>query len=85
MAIRGDSAGLEKHYLLDMLGGDAGRILEIGCGDGRLTRKYVETAMQAVGIDLPSALPRDDAEALPESTQIAGASGGRPALSRRQL
>lgn len=75
MAIRGDSAGLEKSYLLDMLRGDGGRILEIGCGDGRLTRKYAGLATQVVGIDLPSTLPRDDSEPLPESVHIASANG----------
>ena len=50
MAIRGDTTGAERHYLLDMLsaGGDA---LEIGCGDGRLTRVYAGLARRVVGID----------------------------------
>ena len=50
MAIRGDATGAERHYLLDMLGA-GGDIMEIGCGDGRLTRKYAALARRAVGID----------------------------------
>ena len=51
MAIRSDSARLEKQYLLDMLAVAGARILEIGCGDGRLTRQYAELAGTVVGID----------------------------------
>ncbi len=75
MAIRSDSAGREKSYLLDMLPGDASCILEIGCGDGRLTQKYADTVTRVIGIDLPSTLPREDTERLPESVSIAAASG----------
>ncbi len=52
MAIRGDSAGLEKKYLLDMLPAAGKRILEIGCGDGRLTYMLAELADAVVGIDV---------------------------------
>ena len=73
MAIRGDSKGLESRYLFDMLPRDIGRVLEIGCGDGRLTRKYADRAAKVVGIDLPGALPRDDkAEGMMD---VAAASG----------
>ena len=75
MAIRGDTSGQEKSYLLDMLGGDVGCVLEIGCGDGRLTRKYAGLASQVVGIDLPSALPRGGFERIPKSVHAAAASG----------
>lgn len=75
MAIRSDVSRLEKHYLLDMLAGAGGCILEIGCGDGRLTRKYADLAARVVGIDLPTALPRAGAEPLGESVSLAGASG----------
>ena len=75
MAIRSDVAGLETSYLLDMLREDAGCVLEIGCGDGRLTRQYADTVAQVFGIDLPWALPREDAERLLESVSIAAASG----------
>lgn len=75
MAIRSDSAGLETSYLLDMLRADAGCVLEIGCGDGRLTRKYADTVAQVFGIDLPSTLAREGSERRPESVSIAAASG----------
>lgn len=77
MAIRSDSTGLERHYLLDMLAGAGGCVLEIGCGDGRLTRQYAEWAARVVGIDLPAALPRAGAEPLGESVSLAAASGAR--------
>ena len=51
MAMRSDSRGLELQYLLDMLSVEGERILEIGCGDGRLTRQYAERAASVVGID----------------------------------
>ena len=75
MAIRGDSSGLEKNYLMDLLPSDVGCILEIGCGDGRLTRKYADLARQVVGVDLPPTLPRAGSEPLPKSVHIAAASG----------
>lgn len=75
MAIRSDSAGLEKSYLLDMLAGDASCVLEIGCGDGRLTRKYADAVAQVIGVDLPATLPREESERLPESVSIAAANG----------
>jgi len=52
MAIRSDTAGTEKRYLLDMLALGDVRILEIGCGDGRLTWQYADLAASVVGIDV---------------------------------
>jgi len=77
MAIRGDSAGLEKQYLLDLLTSDVGSILEVGCGDGRLTRKYADVGRQVIGIDLPSTLPRGKGDALPETVSVVAASALR--------
>ncbi len=57
MAIRNDTARTEKRYLLDMLELGDVRILEIGCGDGRLTWQYADLAASVVGIDVtPAAL-----------------------------
>lgn len=85
MAVRFDTAGHETSYLLDMLAGDAGRVLEIGCGEGRLTRKYVDAAGRVFGIDLPSALPRAGSEPLPESVSLAAASGLRLPFARERF
>ena len=75
MAIRSDGAGNEKSYLRDMLLADFGDVLEIGCGDGRLTRKYADLPRRIVGIDLPETLPRAGAEPLPKNVSLAAASG----------
>jgi ubiquinone/menaquinone biosynthesis C-methylase UbiE len=77
MATRSDTAGNEKSYLRDMLTADVSSVLEIGCGDGRLTRKYADLPRRIVAVDLPETLPRSDAEALPESVFVAAASGVR--------
>ncbi len=73
MAIRNDVTGQERDYLLDMLGGDIGCALEIGCGDGRLTAKYAALAA-IVGIDLPESLPDAGRGAFPERAEVAAAS-----------
>ena len=75
MAIRSDAAGNELSYLLDMLADDPGYVLEVGCGDGRLTRKYAERAARVYGVDLPANLPQAGSERLPESVHFAAASG----------
>ncbi len=62
MAIRGDTTGAESNFLLDMLAADAD-ILEIGCGDGRLTRKYAGLARSVTGIDLGQAGLREARQA----------------------
>ncbi len=75
MAIRGDSSGLERGYLLDMLPREIGRVLEIGCGDGRLTRKYAGQAAHVVGIDLAEAMPSSDRSELASVMALTAASG----------
>lgn len=75
MAIRNDRAGNEKSYLRDMLAADVGDVLEIGCGDGRLTRKYADLPRRIIGVDLPETLPGPGAEPLPETVGLAAASG----------
>ena len=78
MAMRGDSSGQEKSYLLDMLGDDIGCVLEIGYGDGRLTRKYAARATGVVGIDLPRSLVIETESALPPNVRLVAASGTAP-------
>ncbi len=75
MAIRGDTTGQERGYLLDMLPPDIGSVLEIGCGDGRLTRKYAERARHVVGIDLPRSLPGEINGTLGQLMDVAAGSG----------
>lgn len=79
MAIRSDTAGLEKKYLLDMLPAQCNRILEIGCGDGRLTWQYAELADSVVAIDVtPDTLAealRERPEQFCETISILEASG----------
>lgn len=81
MGIRSDTAGLEKKYLLDMLPARCNRILEIGCGDGRLTWQYAQLADSVVGIDVtPDTLAeavRETPERLRETINILEASGVR--------
>ncbi len=52
MAMRMDTAKLEQRYLLDMLDVEGNRILEIGCGTGRMTKLYADDARYVVGIDV---------------------------------
>ncbi|MCY4071141.1 MAG: class I SAM-dependent methyltransferase [Chloroflexi bacterium] len=79
MAIRSDTAGLEKKYLLDMLPAQSNRMLEIGCGDGRLTWQYADLADSLVAIDVtPDTLAealRERPERFCETISILEASG----------
>lgn len=52
MAMRMDTAQQERRYLLDMLDVKDNRILEIGCGEGRMTWLYADTAHHIVAIDV---------------------------------
>ncbi len=52
MDVQKDPEGNETEYLLKCVNVQARRILEIGCGDGRLTWRYASTVKQIVGIDL---------------------------------
>jgi ubiquinone/menaquinone biosynthesis C-methylase UbiE len=52
MAMRKDTAQIERRYLLDMMDIEGKRILEIGCGDGRMTRLYADDAHHVVAIDV---------------------------------
>lgn len=52
MPLRIDVAKTEQRYLLDMIDVTDKHILEIGCGDGRLTWRYADTARHVVCIDV---------------------------------
>lgn len=73
MAIDEDPEGYEITALGAMVPSFAScRVVEIGCGDGRLTRRYADTAESVVAIDpdaeavaeLARDLPRVDARAI---------------------
>ena len=57
MALQKDPEGTETSFLHRSTEFAGQRVLEIGCGDGRLTWRYANTAGSLIGIDL-------DAEAL---------------------
>jgi len=52
MTVQKDPEGTEKKILLQFADFNQRKILEIGCGDGRLTWKYAKTAERVLGIDL---------------------------------
>ncbi len=55
MTTQTDPEGTETRYLLgyaDLAQRSSKRVLEVGCGDGRLTWRYAHAAMQVIGIDL---------------------------------
>lgn len=52
MPIRTDTTGTEKRYILDMLDVENRHILEIGCGDGRMTWQYANLAQNVTAIDV---------------------------------
>lgn len=46
-----DPEEIEIKYLHDIIGLSNTRVLEIGCGDGRLTWHYADSAKDVVGVD----------------------------------
>jgi ubiquinone/menaquinone biosynthesis C-methylase UbiE len=52
MDVQKDPERNETKNLLEYADVRAKRILEVGCGDGRLTWRYAATAQQVAGIDL---------------------------------
>lgn len=52
MALRNDVAKIEQRYLFDMLDVTDSDILEIGCGEGRLTWQYAEFTQSVIAIDV---------------------------------
>ena len=50
--IRTDPENNETHALLDMVNFSGKHVLEIGCGDGRLTWRYADKASSVIAIDV---------------------------------
>ena len=46
-----DPEGFERKKLLDFANFDSARVLEIGCGEGRLTWKYAAASRGTFGLD----------------------------------
>ena len=72
MTITTDPENNETHALLEMVNFDAQHVLEIGCGDGRLTWRYADRAGRVTAID-------------PSSTQIAQAREDQPIRLRDRV
>src|SRR5215470_5005927 len=51
MPMQRDPEAIETAYLHTMTELDDVRVLEVGCGDGRLTWRYAGTTRRAIGID----------------------------------
>ena len=66
MALTIDPKGLETrvmHYLIDFRGKD---VLEVGCGDGRVTWRYAADAATVTAIDPDAAMVEAAKDALPQ-------------------
>jgi 2-polyprenyl-3-methyl-5-hydroxy-6-metoxy-1,4-benzoquinol methylase len=51
MTVRQDPENNEIHALHRLVDFSGAKVLEIGCGDGRLTWRYAKEAMQVMAID----------------------------------
>ena len=60
-----DPEGAERVALAAVADFDGRRVLEIGCGDGRMTWLYAEQAAEVLGIDVEEDSIRDARAALP--------------------
>lgn len=65
MASVKDAEGAESRALAALADFDGARVLEIGCGDGRLTFLYAEQAAEVLGIDTEEQSIREARAALP--------------------
>ena len=66
MASIKDPRGAEARALAALGDFDGKRVLEIGCGDGRMTFFYAEQAREVLGVDVDEESIRDARAALPD-------------------
>jgi len=52
MSVTVDREGVETRVVHDLVDFDGARVLEVGCGDGRLTWRYSGEAAEVVAIDV---------------------------------
>jgi ubiquinone/menaquinone biosynthesis C-methylase UbiE len=61
-----DPTGIEARVLAELADFEGQRVLEIGCGDGRLTWLYAEQAREVLGVDSDEEAIRDARSVLPD-------------------
>lgn len=66
MASVKDPIGVEARALAELADFDGKRVLEIGCGDGRMTLLYAEQARNVLGVDVEEESIREARAALPD-------------------
>jgi ubiquinone/menaquinone biosynthesis C-methylase UbiE len=66
MASVKDAGSAEARALAALGAFDGKRVLEIGCGDGRLTWLYAERAAEVLGVDTEEESIREAQRALPD-------------------
>lgn len=52
MSFRIDPQGVETHVINDLVDFDWLRVLEVGCGDGRMTWRFAERAASVLALDV---------------------------------
>ena len=66
MASVKDPTGTEARALAELADFDGKRVLEIGCGDGRMTLLYADQAREVLGVDVEEESIREARAALPD-------------------
>ena len=70
MSFAVDRDGVETRVIHDLVDFDGLSVLEVGCGDGRLTWRYASDAARVVALDVNEAKVESAVAALPE--ELAG-------------
>jgi ubiquinone/menaquinone biosynthesis C-methylase UbiE len=66
MASVKDATGTEARALAELADFDGKRVLEIGCGDGRMTFLYADKAREVLGVDVEEESIREAQAAVPD-------------------